>query len=124
MATTSDGYVNKLNTDHFSNVELAAKEVAERIEHLQSKLANVKVAADSNWVGKGRQEFNNLYKVVEFQLKDISKEFWAIYDALCDIEGSYLEADQELATEINSREFDGTTTSTSSGTAGGGWSRF
>ena len=120
MGKTSGGYVTKLNTDHFSDVELAAKDVAERIEHLQSKLANVKMAADSNWVGKGRQEFNNLYKVVEFQLKDISKEFWAIYDALCDIEGSYLEADQELATEITSGEFGGVT---SGGSGAGGGAR-
>lgn len=114
----SGGHLTRLDTERFSDVELAAKGVAENVERLQSKLANVKVMADINWVGKGREEFNNLYKVVELQLKDISKEFWSIYDALCDAEVSYLEADQELATQINSGELGGVVAG--SGAAGDG----
>lgn len=97
-------YLTKLDTEHFSDVELAAKEVATQVEHLQSRFSAVKTKVDAVWVGNGRQEFNNLYKVVEFQLKDISKEFWTIYDTLVEAEGAYLEADQELATEIASDE--------------------
>lgn len=104
MGKETDGYLTTLNTEHFSDVELAAQSIAQSVESLQSDLASVKVALDTCWVGKGRQEFNNLYKVIEFQLKDISKEFWVIYDTLCDAEVSYLEADQELATQINSGE--------------------
>ena len=111
-------YLTKLDTEHFSDVELAAKEVATQVEHLQSRLSAVKAKVDTAWVGNGRQEFNNLYKVVEYQLKDISKEFWTIYDTLVDAEGVYLEADQELATEIASDEQD-KIASQSSGKAGG-----
>lgn len=111
-------YLTKLDTEHFSDVELAAKEVATQVEHLQSRLSAVKAKVDTAWVGNGRQEFNNLYKVVGYQLKDISKEFWTIYDTLVDAEGVYLEADQELATEIASDEQD-RIASHSSGKAGG-----
>lgn len=93
--------IKSLNTSSFSDVELAAKAAAETVGDLKALLSSSKVAATRNWVGDGREAFNNLFYVVDQQMKDISEEFWAMYDALVEIEGTYIEADQAIATEIN-----------------------
>ena len=91
-----------VNTEHFSDVELAAKAVAEQIEDLQLNLSKAKAVAQANWIGDGATEFANLYSAINQQMKDISEDFWDVYETLVDIEGEFLEADQSLATDIAS----------------------
>lgn len=94
--------INKLDTTNFSDAELAAKAAAEAVGNLQALLISSKTVATRNWVGEGREAFNSLFYVIEQQMKDISDEFWAMYEALIGAEGVYLEADQAVATYINS----------------------
>lgn len=108
--------LTKVDTKHFSDVELAAQAIAQEVEGLRSRMSTARTVALMNWVGKGRTGFEDLYYVVDRQMKDISEEFWAIYDALCDAEGKFLEADQEIATQISSGE----AFSSGGGSAGGG----
>lgn len=96
--------LTKVDTKHFSDVELAAQAIAQDVESLRSRMSTARTVALMNWVGKGRTGFEDLYYVIDRQMKDISEEFWAIYDALCDAEGTFLEADQEIATQISSGE--------------------
>lgn len=96
--------LTKLDTEHFSDVELAAETIANNVENLKTLMSKSKTLAMQNWIGDGRNEFSNLCYAVEQQMKDISDEFWSIYDALVEAEGVFLTADQELATAISSGE--------------------
>ena len=81
--------LTRLDTEHFSDVEVAAREIANDVENLKTLIATSKSIAMQNWVGGGRDEFSNLCYAVERQMKDISEEFWSVYDALVDAEGVF-----------------------------------
>ena len=116
--------LTRLDTEHFSDVEVAAREIANDVENLKTLIATSKSIAMQNWVGGGRDEFSNLCDAVERQMKDSSEEFWSVYDALVDAEGVFLTADQELATAISSNEItassDSSSATSTTGAGGGG----
>lgn len=91
-----------VNTEHFSDVELAAKAVAEDVEDLKTAISTSKALTLGCWDGDAADAFDDLSYVIEQQVKDVSEEFWYVYDTLVDTEGAYLEADQAIATEIAS----------------------
>ena len=94
--------IRTLDTEHFSDVELSAKSIAERVRNLQGDLSGCKTVALADWVGQGRTGFEDLYLAIDMQMKDISDEFWNIYEALISAEEAYMEADQDIATQIES----------------------
>lgn len=100
--------INKLDTTNFSNVELAAEAIAQEVGDLRASLKLSRTLALMHWVGEGRTGFENLFYVIDQQMKDISDEFWDMYSALVEIETSYMEADQAIATQINSAASEGT----------------
>lgn len=92
--------LEKLNTEHFSDVELAAESIAKDVREMKANIARAKTLAAANWVGEGRAGFNALAVAVEWQIKDIADEFWKLYEKLIEIEGAFMEADQQLGTEF------------------------
>lgn len=92
-----------VNTEHFSDVEVAARELANQIEDIKSTITTANALVQSSWVGRGADAYGDLSYVIEQQVKDVSEEFWDVYDALVDAEKAFLEADQKQATSIASR---------------------
>lgn len=106
--------LTRIDTATFSDVAHDAEAMAKDVEDLKSDLSSMNLAACRFWVGDGREGFNNLYTSIEMQMKDISEEFWDLYDTILDIEVMYMEADQEIATQLDSSEMadvDGAVTS-------------
>lgn len=91
-----------LNTEHFSDVEVAARELANQIEDIKSTIKTANAYVQSCWEGQGSNAYGDLSYVIEQQIKDVSEEFWAVFEALCDAEKTFLETDQALATDIAS----------------------
>lgn len=96
------GNIKSLNTEHFGQAELDARALAGNVSDLRNDMNACKNALLSNWFGEGRTAFEKCYALVAQQLGDISDEVYALYDALCDAEAAYLEADQSAATDIAS----------------------
>lgn len=94
--------LQKVDTGHFSEVEVAARDLANQIEDIKTAITTVNTIVQSFWEGGGADAYGDLSYVIEQQVKDISDEFWDVYEALVDAEATFLEADQELATEIAS----------------------
>lgn len=94
--------LTKLDTEHFSDVEVAAREIANNVRDLQTIVSTSRTATVMNWMGDARNEFEDLSYVIEQQMKDISDEFWTVYESLVEAEGTFIEADNALATEFNS----------------------
>ncbi len=95
--------LTKVDTEHFSDVEVAARELANQIEDIKSTIKTANATVQSFWRGRGADAYGDLSYVIEQQVKDVSDEVWDVYEALVDAEGAFLEADQALATEIASR---------------------
>ena len=95
-----------VNTEHMSDVELAAKRVAEDVRTLQADLKMCTTLARFNWVGEGRVGFSDLSVAVEMQIKDIADELWKLYEKLIEIEGAFMEADQAMGTDFASAASD------------------
>lgn len=91
-----------VNTEHFSDVEVAARNIANDVQSLQTLISASRDLAGAHWHGEGRNEFDNLSRIIQQLMKDISDEFWDVYETLVDAEGAFLEADQEVATKIDS----------------------
>ena len=94
--------LQKVSTEHFSDVEVAARELANQIEDIKSTITTANAYVQSCWQGRGADAYGDLSYVIEQQVKDVSEEFWDVYEALVDAETTFLEADQGLATEIAS----------------------
>lgn len=94
--------LQKVSTEHFSDVEVAARELANQIEDIKSTITTANAFVQSSWVGRGADAYGDLSYVIEQQVKDVSEEFWDVYEALVDAEKTFLETDQELATNIAS----------------------
>lgn len=92
--------LQKLDTKNFSEVEVAAREIANSVSDLKMLVSAGRTAACANWIGEGRDEFENLSYVIEQQMKDISDEFWDVYETLVNAESAFIEADNAVATEI------------------------
>ena len=92
--------LTRVDTEHFSDVEVAARSIAQSVSDLKTIVASSRSRLGGNWDGEGRREFDNLSYVIERQMKDISDEFWDVYETLVDAEGAFLEADQAVATEV------------------------
>lgn len=93
--------LTELNTTHFADVELAARDIANNVSDLKQMISMSRTAAVLNWMGDGRNEFEDLSYVIEQQMKDISDEFWTVYESLVEAEGTFIEADNAVATEFN-----------------------
>lgn len=54
-----------------------------------------------NWVGKGRNQFENQMNLMKKQLDDISEGLYDIYDALVDSEEGYIDEDEAVAKQFS-----------------------
>ena len=89
-----------VNTKRFSDVEVAARNIAENVEELKSLVAQSREDATQHWVGDGSKEFMDLSIVIQQQMKDISEEFWTVYESLIDTENAFMEADNGVSTQF------------------------
>lgn len=89
-----------VNTERFSDVEVAARNIAESVEELKSLISRSREIATQHWAGDGCKEFMDLSIVIQQQMKDISDEFWTVYESLIDTENAFLEADNGISTQF------------------------
>lgn len=92
--------LTRVSTEHFSDVEVAAREIAQRVEELKSLVSQSREEACANWVGDGCKEFMDLSIVIQQQMKDISDEFWDVYETLVDTEVAFMEADNATSSQF------------------------
>ena len=92
--------LTRVSTERFSDVEVAAREIAQRVEELKSLVSQSREEACANWVGDGCKEFMDLSIVIQQQMKDISDEFWDVYETLVDTEVAFMEADNGVASQF------------------------
>ena len=81
-------------------MEVAARNIAESVEELKSLVAQSREDATQHWVGDGSKEFMDLSIVIQQQMKDISEEFWTVYESLIDTENAFMEADNGVSTQF------------------------
>lgn len=92
--------VKTLDTTTFGDVEVAARAIAQSVEDLKALVSQSREMACANWVGDGCKQFMDLSIVIQQQMKDISDEFWDVYETLVDTEVAYMEADGAVSTQI------------------------
>lgn len=98
----ADAALEKVNTAHFSDVELAAKSLAEDVREIKAKILEANETVMWTWEGEGADAYDDFSFVVGQLIKDVSDEFWDVYEALVNAEGIFLGEDQSLATDIAS----------------------
>lgn len=91
-----------VDTENFSDVEQKFQSLAQVVEGLKTDLDRTCAKAERYWTGEGYEAFKNLTVAVKMEMADISEEFWEAYEALCEAEGLYLEADMDIGTQIES----------------------
>lgn len=102
QSTLGDDSFRSLDTKHFADAEKSAKEIAQNVEELRNNLETITRETTEGWMGAGYKQFDLLAETVKIQMKDVSQEFWDLYDSLVNAEASFLEADDELRTKMNS----------------------
>lgn len=55
----------------------------------------------SNWIGKGRNQFETQMELMKSQLDDISEVLYDIYQALADAEQGYIDQDEAVAKQFS-----------------------
>lgn len=91
-----------VDTEHFGDVELKLKECAQTVEGLKADFNRACGNAEKSWTGEGHDAFQDLAARAEMEMSDISDEFWAAHEALCEAEGLFLEADAKVGTKMRS----------------------
>lgn len=96
------GSIDSLKTENFGQAEIDARNLATRMSDLKADLNTCKNALLANWVGDGRASFEAYFYALTREFDDISEEMWDLFDSLCDAESAYIEADNDVATSIES----------------------
>ena len=97
----SRGSVRYLEVDGLKD---AGKNFRDSIQTFQGYVRGMQSNTSSlldTWDGKGRNQFETQYKLMEGQLKDIDEVLHDIYDALVDAQTAYIDADETVAKQIS-----------------------
>lgn len=82
----------------------AAREKMYELTHqfisIQDRINQTSEMVKANWVGKGRNEFENQYNLLIAKIGELSDSLDEMYEALVDAETEYREVDNALRQEM------------------------
>lgn len=87
----------KLDTKHFSEIAEKCKSLYESLQESRNSLENVKNDLLFTWAGKGRNEFEKQYRLLNQQFSDIIDDTKDMYEKIIAAEESYIQADTDAA---------------------------
>ncbi len=87
----------KVDLTHFPEAQVAIKEVAEYLDTLKYTLDKRRDDVIANWVGDGRNAFENAYRIMVQKLQDQTDLTWEIFSELCSDYESFIKADVDIA---------------------------
>lgn len=96
------GNLTHLDTLSFESTISAYKNYIKQFEDLVRDVNNTASTVIEHWSGKGCDAFENDYKKVQLNLKDISDIMYDIRDALVDAQVEYLKTDASLSKSFES----------------------
>ena len=87
----------KIDTSNFPAALDSIKNMAKSMENVVNSLNDYKGEIISSWVGKGRDQFEKSYHIMQRKLKDGSDMTWDIYENLIQAQTELIQADVDAA---------------------------
>ena len=95
------GTVRYLEVDGLKDTGLSFKNSIKKFESYVGDMKKHTSTLLSTWDGKGRDQFETQFTLMERQLNDISDVLYEIYEALVDAQGAYIDADEAVGKQIS-----------------------
>lgn len=95
------GTVRHLEVDGLKDTGLNFKSSIKKFEGYVNAMQSYTNTLLKTWDGKGRDQFETQYTLMEKQLKDISDVLYEIYKALVDAQAAYIDADEAVGKQIS-----------------------
>lgn len=97
---TSAGSIRTLDTKEFNGVREKFKQASQDYIEARKKLDCATTTLLSSWHGKGRQTFENKYRLFSGKLDDLQEVIKDYSDSFGNVLTSYEDADRELANNL------------------------
>lgn len=91
----------ELDTQNMGTTANQCKSIADKMRDLRSELGRARADLLKTWVGKGRNEFEKQFRLLDQQFSDIVDDTMDIYEAILKAEGDYIQADTDLAKQTD-----------------------
>lgn len=91
----------ELDTQHMGATANQCKEIADQMRDLRTELGRARDELLRTWVGKGRNEFEKQFRLLDQQFSDIVDDTTDIYEAILKAEGEYIQADTDAAKQAD-----------------------
>lgn len=92
--------VEHVDTKNFPNAIKAIETMAKEMEDVVSTMDDYKGLLLENWVGKGRNQFENSYRIIRRKLNDGADMTWDFYEDLVSAEETFIQNDIDVANGI------------------------
>ena len=89
----------KIETSKIRNAQQTVMSVVERYNSAQMEVDKITINVQQDWVGEGRNEFENQYRILKSKLDDIGKTIKEINEALINSLAEYEETDDSVRKE-------------------------
>ena len=96
----SGGSVDHIDTTNFPDAINSIKTMAETMREMVSTMDDYKAALLANWVGKGRNQFEKSYRIMQRKLTDGYDISWEMYENLISSEETLIQNDVDVANGI------------------------
>ncbi len=97
----SNQTVFELDTKNMGTTAMQCKSIAEKMKDLRSELERARDDLLKTWVGKGRNEFEKQFRLLDQQFSDIVDDTMDTYEAILKAEGDYIQLDTDLAKQAD-----------------------
>lgn len=91
----------ELDTKNMGTTANQCKSIAEQMKDLRRELGRARDELLGTWVGKGRNEFEKQFRLLDQQFSDIIDDTVDTYEAILKAEGEYIQADTNLAKQTD-----------------------
>ncbi len=93
--------VEYLDVNGITNAAIAFRSNIHKFDRCVMSMDRATNNVLSNWVGKGRNQFETQMSLMKSQLDDISEGLYDIYNALVDSEKGYIDEDEAVAKQFS-----------------------
>jgi len=87
----------ELDTKNMGATAEQCKSIADHMRSLRTELGRVRDDLLTSWVGKGRNEFEKQFRLLDQQFSDIIDDTLDTYEAILKAEEDYIQVDTEMA---------------------------
>lgn len=93
--------VFELDTKNMGTTANQCKSIADQMRQLRSELSGARDELLQTWVGKGRDEFEKQFRLLDQQFSDIVDDTMNMYEAILAAEGEYIQIDTDMAKQTD-----------------------